>query len=125
MIKMQPHCPDGWKAVTLEPIFGPSSHNVLTRRKVGNETTSFVYDAAGQLTRVTLPDGARLTYTYDAAHRLTAIQDHKGNNVAYTLDAMGNRINEKLTDPGGVLVRNIARSIDALNRVQQVTGAYQ
>jgi YD repeat-containing protein len=95
----------------------------LTRRKVGNETTSFVYDAAGQLTRVTLPDGARLTYTYDAAHRLTAIADHKGNKVAYTLDAMGNRINEKLTDPGGVLVRNVQRSIDALNRVQQVTGA--
>jgi YD repeat-containing protein len=95
----------------------------LTRRKVGNETTSFVYDAAGQLTRVTLPDGARLTYTYDAAQRLTGIQDHKGNKVAYTLDAMGNRINEKLTDPGGVLVRNIQRSIDALNRVQQVTGA--
>jgi YD repeat-containing protein len=95
----------------------------LTRRKVGNESTSFVYDAAGQFTRVTLPDGARLTYTYDAAHRLTAIADHKGNKVAYTLDAMGNRINEKLTDPGGVLVRNIQRSIDALNRVQQVTGA--
>jgi hypothetical protein len=36
---------------------------------------------------------------------------------------MGNRINEQLTDPGGTLVRNIARSIDALNRGQQVIGA--
>jgi YD repeat-containing protein len=97
----------------------------LTSRKVGNELTRFTYDLAGQLINVTLPDGAKLTYTYDAAQRLTGIADHKGNKVAYTLDAMGNRINEKMTDPGGVLVRNIARSIDALNRVQQVTGAVQ
>jgi YD repeat-containing protein len=97
----------------------------LTSRKVGNEITSFSYDPRGLLTSVTLPDGASVTYIYDAAHRLTAIQDHKGNRVVYTLDAMGNRINEQLTDPGGTLVRNIARSIDALNRVQQMIGGVQ
>jgi YD repeat-containing protein len=95
----------------------------LTSRTVGSEATTFGYDPVGQLTSVTLPDGASLTYTYDAAHRLTGIQDHKGNRVIYTLDAMGNRINEQVTDPGGALVRNIQRSIDALNRVQQVVGS--
>ena len=95
----------------------------LTSRKVGVELTGFVYDPRGLLTNVTLPDGASLTYTYDAAHRLTAIADHQGSRVDYTLDAMGNRITEKTTDPGGTLVKNIQRSIDALNRVQQVTGA--
>ena len=97
----------------------------LTSRTVGNEATVFGYDPVGQMTSVNLPDGARLTYTYDAAHRLTAINDHKGNRIDYTLDAMGNRITEKTKDPGGVLVGNIARVIDALNRVQQVTGAVQ
>ena len=97
----------------------------LTSRTVGNEATVFGYDPVGQMTSVTLPDGARLTYTYDAAHRLTAINDHKGNAIAYTLDAMGNRRVEQMKDPGGVLVGNIARVIDALNRVQQVTGAGQ
>jgi YD repeat-containing protein len=97
----------------------------LTSRKVGNELTRFGYDPAGQLISVELPDGASLTYTYDAAQRLTEIRDHKGNRVIYILDAMGNRIGEQMADPGGVLVRNIARSIDALNRVQQVTGAVQ
>jgi YD repeat-containing protein len=97
----------------------------LTSRTVGNEATVFGYDPVGQMTSVNLPDGARLTYTYDAAHRLTAINDHKGNRIDYTLDAMGNRITEKTKDPGGVLVGNIARVIDALNRVQQVTGAAQ
>ncbi len=97
----------------------------LTSRTVGNEATVFGYDPVGQMTSVNLPDGARLTYTYDAAHRLTAINDHKGNRIDYTLDAMGNRINEQMKDPGGVLVGNISRVIDALNRVQQVTGAMQ
>ena len=95
----------------------------LTSRTVGNEATVFGYDPVGQMTSVNLPDGARLTYSYDAAHRLTAINDHKGNRIDYTLDAMGNRITEKTKDPGGVLVGNIARVIDALNRVQQVTGS--
>ena len=95
----------------------------LTSRTVGNEATVFGYDPVGQMTSVTLSDGARLTYTYDAAHRLTAINDHKGNRIDYTLDAMGNRITEKTKDPGGVLVGNIARVIDALNRVERITGA--
>ena len=69
-----------------------------------------------------MPDGASLTYTYDAAHRLIAIADHQGSRVDYTLDAMGNRISERATDNGGTLVKNIQRSIDALNRVQQQTG---
>ena len=94
----------------------------LTSRTVGNEATLFGYDPVGQMTSVNLPDGARLTYTYDAAHRLTAINDHKGNRIDYTLDAMGNRTAEQMKDPAGVLVGNIARVIDALNRVERITG---
>ena len=85
----------------------------------------FGYDSVVQMTSVNLPDGARLAYTYDAAHRLTAINDHKGNRIDYTLDAMGNRTAEQMKDPGGVLVGNITRVIDALNRVKQLTGAGQ
>ena len=95
----------------------------LTSRKVGNELTTFSYEPTGLLKTVTLPDGASVTYTYDAAHRLIAIADQQGNRIDYTLDAMGNRISEKATDSGGTLVKNIQRTIDALNRVQQVVGA--
>jgi len=35
---------------------------------------------------------------------------------------MGNRINETKLDPNGQLTQSIARSIDALNRVQSVVG---
>jgi hypothetical protein len=43
--------------------------------------------------------------------------------VTYTLDAMGNKTGEQVKDPSGNLQRNITRVYDALNRVQQFTGA--
>jgi len=86
-------------------------------------TTSYTYDNAGQLTGATLPDGTTLGYSYDAAHRLTGVTDAKGNTVTYTLDGMGNKTSEKVKDSSGTLQRNITRVYDALNRIQQVTGA--
>lgn len=94
----------------------------LTSVTEGSEQTRYDYDPVGNLTQVTLPDGATVAYTYDAAHRLVAVNDHKGNRIAYTLDAMGNRVGEQAKDAGGQLVRNVSRVIDALNRVQQLTG---
>jgi YD repeat-containing protein len=60
----------------------------LTSRSAGGETTSYAYDAAGQLQSITLPDGSYVSYTYDAAHRLTQIEDNLGNKIVYTVDAM-------------------------------------
>jgi YD repeat-containing protein len=87
-------------------------------------TTTYTYDAVGQLTRRSLPDGTSEAYTYDGAHRLTGTQDARGNWVVYTLDAEGNRVGEDLINPGGGTERSIARSYDSLNRVQQVASAY-
>jgi YD repeat-containing protein len=86
-------------------------------------TTSYTYDNAGQLTGATLPDGTTLGYSYDAAHRLTGVTDAKGNSVTYTLDNAGNRTGEQVKDSSNTLQRNITRVYDALNRIQQVTGA--
>lgn len=88
-------------------------------------TTTYTYDAVGQLTGVANPDGSTLAYSYDAAHRMTGATDAKGNSVTYTLDNMGNRIKEDIKDPTGTLQRSINRSFDALNRLQQVSGAVQ
>ena len=62
-------------------------------------------------------------YSYDAAHRLAGVTGAKSNSVSYILDAMGNKTAEQVKDPSGNLQRNITRVYDALNRVQQVTGA--
>ena len=95
----------------------------LTSRSVGGETTSYTYDNAGQLTRVTLPDGSFLDYSYDAAHRLTQIADNLGNRIAYTLDAMGNRTLEEVRDPLNQLAQTRSRVYSNLNRLSQEIGA--
>jgi YD repeat-containing protein len=106
------YTPRGWtSSVTVTPPGGTA------------RTTSYTYDNAGQLTGAALPDGTTLGYSYDAAHRLTGVTDAKGNSVTYTLDNMGNKTGEQVKDPSGNLQRNITRVYDALNRVQQVTGA--
>jgi len=80
--------------------------------------TSYTYDKVGQLKTVTLPGGLVSTYSYDAAHRLTGITDNRGNSIIYTLDAAGNRIQEDIKDPSGVLVRTTQRVFDQLGRLQ-------
>ena len=89
---------------------------------VGGQTSTFSYDAVGQLTRITQPDGSWTGYEYDAAHRQTAVLDNVGNRIEYTLDNTGQRIAEVVKDAACVLSRQLSRSIDALGRVQQITG---
>jgi YD repeat-containing protein len=97
----------------------------LTSMTVGSETVIYEYDGIGQLLKAIAPDGSYLSYTYDDAHRLTNIVDNTGNRIDYTLDVMGNRIKEEIKDQTGILTRQITRTYDALNRLQQITGGLQ
>jgi YD repeat-containing protein len=94
----------------------------LLSTTVGGQTTSYSYDPAGQLKKVTLPDTSWVGYDYDDAHRQIAVYDNKGNRTDYVLDNAGNRTGENTKDPSGNLKRQLSRSIDALGRVQQTTG---
>jgi YD repeat-containing protein len=95
----------------------------LKTRSVGAELTSYDYDGAGQLTRVTLPDGSFLSYGYDGAHRLTGMQDNAGNRIAYILDAMGNRTREQVFDAADQPAQTRSRVFDHLNRLFKELGA--
>jgi YD repeat-containing protein len=54
----------------------------------GNQV-AYTYDAAGQLTSMTLPGGNTVTYQYDRAHRLSQVSDWLGNFALYRYDAAG------------------------------------
>jgi YD repeat-containing protein len=90
---------------------------------VGGLMTSYSYDQAGLLGKITFPDTTSVVLSYDPAHRLTQVTDQAGNSVTYILDAAGNRIQEQIKNPSGTLARTVSRAFDALSRVQQVTGA--
>ena len=54
----------------------------------GNQVT-YTYDAAGQLTGITLPGGKTVAYQYDHLHRLSKVSDWQGNFALYSYDAAG------------------------------------
>jgi YD repeat-containing protein len=85
----------------------------------------YQYDNVGLLTRVTNPDKSYLAYRYDKAHRLIRIDDNLNNSIIYTLDLLGNRIGEQVTDPNGLLVRQISRLFDAKNNIVKLIGSSQ
>jgi YD repeat-containing protein len=117
----------GPSGVTTTLTYAPRGW--LTNKVVsaGNivQSTTYSYDNVGQLTKVTLPDGSSVGYIYDLAHRLTNITDSLGDSINYSLDLMGNRTGETVTDPNGVLTRQISRIYDSVNRLQKVTGGAQ
>jgi len=82
--------------------------------------TDYQYDNTGQLTQVTLPDGAALNYVYDAAHDLRETSDNLGNKVTYTYDAKGNLTHELVHDPDGILVNSTVTTYDIHNFVQSI-----
>ncbi|GAA0709479.1 RHS repeat-associated core domain-containing protein [Dokdonella soli] len=98
----------------------------------GDATTHIDYDAVGNVTKVTQPDGDFLAYTYDAAHRLLKITDALNNVIDYCpggvgtaqcLDAAGNRLVEQVKDPSGAIKRNLSRTYNTLNQLTQVANA--
>ena len=111
VVTQRSYTPRNWIATVL-----------VTPPGMPSRTTRYSYDKVGQLTKIHAPDGTIINFSYDAAHRLIGATDGKGNRVTYTLDNMGNRIAEQTRDVSGNLQRSIARSFDALNRLQQFQG---
>ena len=95
----------------------------VASQTVGQEVTSYAHDLAGNLARVTLPDGSFLAYTYSPAHQLTRITDALGNHTDYTLDLAGNVTGEKVYDAGGTLKRTVFHAYDAVNRLARNVGS--
>ena len=94
----------------------------LLTNTIDGETTTYAYDEAGQLKKVTFDNGAWVGFDYDDAHRQVATYDNKANRIDYVLDNAGNQTDQRVKDPAGALKRGLARAMDALGRAQQSTG---
>jgi YD repeat-containing protein len=83
----------------------------------GALTTTYSYDATGNLIQVTRPDGSAIANTYDAAHRLVAVADLFNQQLRYTLDALGDRTQTLVLDAGGNTTGMHSATFDALGRL--------
>jgi len=89
-------------------------------------TTALAYDAVGNVTRVTQPDGSYLDYGYDTAHRLVSVTDNLGNALDYCpggagtadcLDGAGNRRVEETRTGASAVTRTLRRTYDQLGQL--------
>src|SRR5262249_28659709 len=87
-------------------------HN-LTSATDANGTTTFAYDAADRMTRVTYPGGRFLQFTYDAAGQRTQVADQSGFTVHYAYDLLGRL--QRVTNTAGDLIASY--SYDAVGRL--------
>jgi RHS repeat-associated protein len=83
----------------------------------GNYTTTYGYDSAGNLTRITMPDSTYSSYTYDNAHRLTKITNANSEYISYTLDELGGRTVSDIYNSSSTLTRKHTATFDALGRM--------
>jgi RHS repeat-associated protein len=99
-----------------ESIAGPAAANTFAMTaEQFIQTTTFVYDNAGQLVKVIHPDLSEIRITYDAIGRVQTVTDELNKIVTYEFDpgcGCRDRLT-KITDPDG---NSISYNYDAAGR---------
>lgn len=87
----------------------------------GNRTT-YAYDAAGRLVRLTYADNSFTTYSYDAAGSLLSYTDPNGSTVTQTFDALNRRTRSDIVRGAGVEGTTVQTfTYDGLSRLVAAT----
>ncbi|WP_020405326.1 DUF6531 domain-containing protein [Hahella ganghwensis] len=81
----------------------------------------YQYDPAGNLTKVTSPDGYSVNFKYDEKNRLTETFDEEGNTVTRKLDLIG-RVRQ-LIDPNGNVTQYTYYGPEQNGKVKRITDA--
>jgi RHS repeat-associated protein len=92
----------------------------LTAATTAGLTTSFTYNATGQLQTITQPGNRVVSYSYTAAGQVAGITDNLGNTISYTYDSEGRRIGEEVHDPQNTLTRFTGYGFDDYGRTNKV-----
>ncbi len=85
--------------------------------------TSIAYDQVGQITKMTLPDGATLDYVWSDARNLLSVTNNSGEKIEYTYDALRNVTTSTTKYANGTIARKMARAYDELGRLLRTIGA--
>jgi RHS repeat-associated protein len=83
----------------------------------------FAYDAVGDLTTVTLPLGATLSYVYDQDRRLTTVTNVRGETRTYAYDNASNPLSLTTATAAGPVTQVHTAAYDDWSRIIQSVGA--
>lgn len=79
--------------------------------------STMAYNASGDLTRLSHPDGSALEYVYDDARRLKSLINGLGEKVHFTRDAAGNLVTTTYTRTNGSVTAVDRARYDEKNRL--------
>ena len=85
--------------------------------------TTMTYDAIGQVTRVTRPDGSYFDYVYNGAKRVTSVTSNTAEKIEYTYDLMSNVTGRTVKSATNAIVRSQTATFDELGRTLKSIGA--
>jgi YD repeat-containing protein len=111
--------------VTTNMVYNPRGWplSITVNPGTGQAVTSFQYTPAGDVSRMTMPDGSTLDYAYDDARRLISITNGANERIETIYDAMDNVTREIRRTPGGTIAVDARRAYDELGRLLKVIGA--
>ncbi len=81
------------------------------------------YDAAGNLRRLTLPEGGWLEYVHDAADRLVEVRNDRGEKQIFDVNALGEATAREVRAAAGALTSSGEQAFDELGRLIRQIGA--
>ena len=79
--------------------------------------TSYEYDGAGNVTKITTPDNIVIDMTYDEFNRRVTLENNLGEKITTTYDEAGNVVNTVTTNPDDSESSSAIQSYDSLNRL--------
>ncbi|MCI5212114.1 MAG: RHS repeat protein, partial [Candidatus Electrothrix sp. ATG2] len=100
----------------IETVLDYDHRGRLISRIKGNRTTSYIYDDAGVLQAVDLPDERWLEYDYWPSGRLKTVTDLDGNYRKLTWDAVGNLQDREVYDAEETLKAALHYAADSAGR---------
>ncbi len=91
---------------------------VITTTNGAGNGVGYGYDAVGNTTTITYPDGSQVTRAYDTLDRLSSVRDWLGHTARFGYDAADNLITQTLPTS---TTTSIAMSYDAADRLAGIT----
>ena len=101
--------------------YGENAYDERLGHPPGNRVLSYLYDAAGNRTRITYPDSKTVDYGYDDANRMSSVTDWLSKVTGYGYDDAGRLITT--TFPTAITETRAYNAADQLPAITSTQGA--